>query len=96
MQAAAIAIQRLPNDADLVAVERIVAEAIKRECRAFNRKNPEIIVIANEAEPSVAAQVKATSIALQQPGNLNAALGRGRKQTSVSSQCSYALLIDPM
>jgi len=40
-----------------MAVEKIVGESIRRECQAFNRKVPEVIVIANESNPALAAQV---------------------------------------
>lgn len=73
-----MAIQRLPNDAHLVAVERIVAEAIKRECRAFNRRFPEVIVIATESDPRVAAQIEATSSTLKQSRKPN---GKARNST---------------
>ena len=56
------AIQRLPNDAQLAAVEKIVGESIRRECQAFNRRVPEVIVIANEGNPALAAQLLRVSI----------------------------------
>ena len=45
-QAAAKAVLRLPNNAPLEAVEEIVKGGILRECRAFNRRKPEVIVSA--------------------------------------------------
>lgn len=48
---------RLPYDAELTAVERVVEKALQRECRAFSRKQPEVIVIANEADPRAAKTV---------------------------------------
>ena len=47
----------MPNDAQLAAVEKIVGESIRRECQAFNRRVPEVIVIANEGNPALAAQL---------------------------------------
>lgn len=43
--------KRLPGDASLVAVERSVADAIRRSCRDFNQRRPEVIVIAHEMDP---------------------------------------------
>ena len=51
-----------------MAVERIVADAIRRECRSYNRKKPEVIVIANEADPRVAAEVDAACRAAEEAG----------------------------
>ena len=48
---------RLPYDAELTAVERVVEKAILRECKAFNRKQPEVIVIANESDPQAAKRI---------------------------------------
>ena len=59
LQLAVRSIQRLPNNAQLSAVERIVEQAIKRECQAFNRKKPEVIVLAYEQDPAYAAKVMA-------------------------------------
>ena len=58
MQAANTAVARLPWDATLLAVERLVAQSIRRECRSFNQRRPEVIVIAHEHDatsPSAAA-----------------------------------------
>ena len=59
LQVATRSIQRLPNDAELSAVERIVEQAIKKECQAFNRKQPEVIVVAYEGDPALAAKIQA-------------------------------------
>ena len=53
-------IERLPNDAELSAVERLVEQAIVRECQAFNRKKPEVVVVAYERDPALAASIKAS------------------------------------
>lgn len=45
------AVKRLPGDASLVAVERTVADAIRRSCRDFNQRRPDVIVIAHEMDP---------------------------------------------
>ncbi|KAL4452436.1 hypothetical protein ABPG75_008098 [Micractinium tetrahymenae] len=49
--AAEDAIARLPGDARLAAVERVVADALRRTCKAFNQRRPEVVVIAHEADP---------------------------------------------
>lgn len=38
-------------------MERVVGEAIKRECRSYNRKQPEVIVIAHEADSKTAGYI---------------------------------------
>ena len=88
LQSATLAIQRLPNDSHLVAVERIVADAIRRESRSYNRKKPEVIVIASEADPRVAAEVDAACRAAEESGtyvrghmqNGSPTQDRGRRQ----------------
>lgn len=52
-----MALWRLPYDAELSAVERVVTKAILRESKAFNRKQPEVIVIANESDPIAAKKI---------------------------------------
>ena len=42
---------RLPGDASLVAVERAVADAIRRACKDFNQRRPDVVVIAHEMDP---------------------------------------------
>ena len=37
----------------------MVANAIKRESKAFNKRRPEVIVIANESDPRLAQQILA-------------------------------------
>ncbi|KAL4450117.1 hypothetical protein ABPG77_010786 [Micractinium sp. CCAP 211/92] len=49
--AAEDAIARLPGDAHLAAVERVVADSLRRTCKAFNQRRPEVVVIAHEADP---------------------------------------------
>lgn len=46
--AAEDAVARLPGDAHLAAVERVVADALRRTCKAFNQRRPEVVVIAHE------------------------------------------------
>lgn len=73
MQVATRSLERLPNDAALGAVERLVQEAIKRECKAFNRKQPEVIVVAYEQNPAHAAKL------LSQVGRLAGSEGSDKK-----------------
>ena len=58
-QAANTAVARLPWDATLVAVERLVAQSLRRECRSFNQRRPEIIVIAHEHDATSPAAIAA-------------------------------------
>ena len=50
-QVSDVAVRRLPQDASLVAVERSVADAIRRACKDFNQRHPDVIVIAHEMDP---------------------------------------------
>ncbi len=45
------AIARCPVTVDLVAVQRAVADALRRGCKAYNGKKPVIKVIAHEFDP---------------------------------------------
>lgn len=47
-QAAEAAVARLAPDASALAVERVVEEALIRECRAYNQRKPLVTVIAHE------------------------------------------------
>ena len=42
--------KRLPSDATLVAVERAVANAIRRACKDFNERRPDVVVVAHEMD----------------------------------------------
>ena len=55
------AIERLPGDAHLAAVERVVADALRRTCKAFNQRRPEVVVIAHEADPRAGAAAMASA-----------------------------------
>lgn len=50
-KAADEAVGRLPLDANLVAVQRTVADALRRRCKSYNNKRPMIKVIAHEHDP---------------------------------------------
>jgi len=56
VRAAEAAVGRLPSDALVVAVERVVAEALRREARIYNARRPEVVVIAHEYDPRAAAR----------------------------------------
>ena len=49
------AISKLPGDAALSAVERVVSDAIRRAAKQFNNRRPEVIIIAHEADPRMGA-----------------------------------------
>jgi hypothetical protein len=65
-RAASEAIERLPGDAHLAAVERVVADALRRTCKAFNQRRPEVVVIAHEADPRAGAAAAAAAARRQQ------------------------------
>ena len=44
LQAVARGIKRLPANASITAAEELVRSSILRECRAFNRRKPEVII----------------------------------------------------
>lgn len=50
-KAAVDAVAQQPLDCPLGTVERMVADSIRRTCREFNKRSPEVIVIAHEADP---------------------------------------------
>lgn len=78
--AAEAAVARLPGDASLAAVERVVTDAMRRACKQFNGRRPDVVVIAHEADPraGAAAQASARRAAAEgAPGDANAvAAGR--------------------
>ena len=49
------AISRLPGDAALSAVERVVGDSLRRAAKQFNNRKPEVIIIAHEADPRMGA-----------------------------------------
>ncbi|KAI7836750.1 hypothetical protein COHA_009388 [Chlorella ohadii] len=59
--AAKEAVERLPGDAALSAVERVVADSLRRTCKAFNRRRPEVVVIAHEFDPRAGAAAAASA-----------------------------------
>ena len=44
MQAVARGVKRLPANASIVAAEELVRSSVLRECRAFNRRKPDVII----------------------------------------------------
>ncbi len=59
-----VAVRRLPQDASLVAVERTVADAIRRACKEFNQRLPDVIVIAHEMDPRYNRKVQANTVGM--------------------------------
>jgi hypothetical protein len=49
------AVMRLPVDASLVAVERCAADALRRTCKQYNSRRPEVIVLVHEYDPRSAS-----------------------------------------
>lgn len=49
------AIAKLPGDAALSAVERVVGDSLRRAAKQFNNRRPEVIIIAHEADPRMGA-----------------------------------------
>jgi beta-CASP RNase J family ribonuclease len=52
---AEVAIAKLPGDAALSAVERVVGDSLRRAAKQFNSRRPEVIIIAHEADPRMGA-----------------------------------------
>lgn len=50
-RAAQGAISAQPLDCSLSVAERVVADAIRRACKDYNKRSPEVIVIAHEVDP---------------------------------------------
>lgn len=62
LQAADTTVKRMPSDATLVAVERAVANAMRRTCKEFNDRQPDVVVVAHEMDPrSVSADSASSS-----------------------------------
>ena len=59
--AADAAVAKLPGDATLAAVERTVADALRRCAKGFNNRRPEVVVIAHEADPRAGAAAAASA-----------------------------------
>ncbi|GAB4818720.1 hypothetical protein N2152v2_005766 [Parachlorella kessleri] len=74
--AADAAVSRLPGDANLTAVERVVADAMRRTCKQFNGRRPDVVVIAHEADPRAA--VAAAGSRTRQADTAAAAAGAGQ------------------
>ena len=60
--AADAAVGKLPGDAALSAVERVVSDALRRCAKQFNNRRPEVVVIAHEADPRAGAAATASSV----------------------------------
>ncbi len=55
------ALAKLPGDAALSAVERVVGDSLRRAAKQFNNKRPEVIIIGHEADPRMGAAAGAMS-----------------------------------
>lgn len=60
--AADSAVGKLPGDAALSAVERVVGDALRRCAKQFNNRRPEVVVIAHEADPRAGAAASASVV----------------------------------
>jgi len=47
-------VARMPVDASLASVERVVVEGVTKLCRQFNQRRPEVICVAHEHDPRLA------------------------------------------
>lgn len=77
------AIARLRGDANLTAVERVVADAMRRVCKQYNGRRPDVIVIAHEADPRAALSAKGETSRKRwdtPPGKMNDHTKAGRSR----------------
>jgi hypothetical protein len=90
-------VSRLPFDSSLTVVERQVIDAVKKACKTYNSRIPEVICIAHESDPRAAhipqvADVKNKSMPseqLQQRSGTGSALP---KASDVSPIKNFAAL----
>lgn len=54
------AVSKLPGDAPLSAVERIVSDSLRRCTKEYNNKRPEVVVVAHESDPRAGAAAEAS------------------------------------
>lgn len=78
--AAEDAVSRMPADASLGAVERAVADALRRTCKVRNNRRPDVLVIAHEADPRAGEAARASATRRLQEGLLR------RQQLSAPSR----------
>ncbi|KAA6421662.1 MAG: ribonuclease J-like [Trebouxia sp. A1-2] len=81
-----VAVRRLPQDASLVAVERSVADAIRRACKEFNQRHPDVIVIAHEMDPREGAAARASLLRRKTAQGMRAAHKNQHQQQHTQSQ----------
>lgn len=81
-----VAVRRLPQDASLVAVERSVADAIRRACKEFNQRHPDVIVIAHEMDPREGAAARASLLRRKTAQGMKAAQKNQHQQQHQQSQ----------
>eukprot|EP00192_Tetraselmis_astigmatica_P024681 CAMPEP_0117691068 /NCGR_PEP_ID=MMETSP0804-20121206/25497_1 /TAXON_ID=1074897 /ORGANISM="Tetraselmis astigmatica, Strain CCMP880" /LENGTH=242 /DNA_ID=CAMNT_0005504225 /DNA_START=75 /DNA_END=804 /DNA_ORIENTATION=+ len=65
-QAAEMAIGRLSPESPLGLIERNVVDALRRVCKGYNSRRPEVIVIAHEMDPRIGAVINAQANRLRQ------------------------------
>ncbi|KAL0027487.1 hypothetical protein WJX77_005103 [Trebouxia sp. C0004] len=75
-----LAVRKLPQDASLVAVERSVADAIRRACKEFNQRHPDVIVIAHEMDPREGAAARASLLRRKTAQGMKAAQKNQQQQ----------------
>ena len=83
MQAAEAAVLRLSCDANLPAVERSVADALRREAKAYNARKPEVVVVVHEMDARLAVRADSRTAPtrrspLRAAGSAHGAPARGR------------------
>jgi hypothetical protein len=80
--AADSAVSKLPGDAALSAVERVVSDALRRSAKQFNNRRPEVIVIAHEADPRAGAAANASAVRRRGSGGGAGTAGGGERHMS--------------
>lgn len=81
-------VAKLPGDAPLVEVERTVAGALRRTCKAFNAKRPEVVVIAHEYDPRAGVAARAEAV---RRGGAAAATSSGSSRQAAGNRARQLL-----
>lgn len=77
--AADAAVGRLPGDASLAAVERVVTDAMRRTCKQAYGRRPDVVVIAHEADPRAGLAARADAARRVEGGGTEAAAAGGER-----------------
>ena len=88
--AAEAAVGKLPGDAALSAVERVVSDALRRCAKHFNNRRPDVVVIAHEADPRAGAAATASSVRRRTGGG--APSGASTTATTLTDDEAAALM----